>query len=76
MPCEVSADTCGRVVHREEALLHERVLEVLVVHGDFSHHVAWHVTRESAGLAVVETIRVPVTCDLKALKAARLRNFA
>lgn len=64
------------MVHREEALLHEHVLEVLIVHGDFSHHVAWHVTREPTGLAVVEPVRVLVTCDLKALKAARLRDFA
>lgn len=54
--------TCA--VHRYESLLHEQMLQVLVVHGDFSHHVAWHVTGETAGLAVIETIRVFVSRHL------------
>lgn len=50
--------TC--VVHGQESLLQEHMLQVLVVHWDFSHHVTWHVTRETAGFAEIETIRVLV----------------
>lgn len=63
----MSDDTC--VVHREEALLHEQVLQVLIIHRDLSHHVTWHVTRETAGLSVIETVRVFVPNHLKYLKS-------
>lgn len=50
------AGTC--VVHRQEALLHEQMLQVVVVHRDFSHHIARHKTGEAAGLAVIEPIGI------------------
>lgn len=56
------ADTC--VVHREESLLHKYMLQVLIIHRDLSHHVAWHITRETTGLPMIETIRVFVSKHL------------
>lgn len=57
-----SADTC--VVHRQEALLHQEMFEVLVIHWDLSHHVARHITRKTTRLPVIETIRVFVSKHL------------
>lgn len=54
--------TC--IVHRQESLLQEHMLQVLVVHWDFSHHVTWHVTRQTAGFAEIETVRVLVAKHL------------
>lgn len=62
--------TC--VVHREESLLHEEMLQVLVIHRDFSHHVTWHVPREATRRAVIEAVRVFVSDHLINAEAAQL----
>lgn len=61
--------TC--VVNREESLLHEKMLQVLIIHRDFSHHVAWHITSETPRLAVIETVRVFVPNHLINAEAVR-----
>lgn len=60
------------MVDREESLLHEQMLQVLVVHRDFSHHVTWHITREPTRGAVIETVRVFVSNHLINAEAAQL----
>lgn len=52
------------MVHRDESLLHEELLQVLIVHRDFSHHVTWHKTGETTRLPVIETIIVFVSIHL------------
>lgn len=69
---KAAADTC--VVHRKESLLHEHILQILVIHWDFSHHVAWHVTRETTRLTMIETIRVLVSQHLIHVETERHRH--
>lgn len=40
------------------------MLQVLIVHWDFSHHVTWHITRETTGLTVIKPIRIFVSKHL------------
>ena len=56
------AHTC--VVHREEALQHELVLQVLIIHRDLRHHVTWHITGETTRLTIIEPITVFVSKHL------------
>lgn len=68
--CVINLITC--VVHGEESLLHEEMLEVLVIHWDFSHHVPRHIPREPPGRAVIEAVRVFVSDHLMNAEAAQL----
>lgn len=66
-------DTC--VVHGEESLLHEQMLQVLIGHWDLSHHVTRHITGETTGLPVVETVGVFVSEHLTSAETGSYCDF-
>lgn len=51
------------------------MLQILVIHRDLSHHVAWHITGEAARLTMIETIRVCVSKHLAECRVWRFLGF-
>lgn len=52
------------MVDRQETLLHELMLEVVIIHWDLRYHVTRHDTRQTTRLPVVETIIVFISKHL------------